>query len=525
MAYEQRFHVRLQAQFQEAGARILHLEATLAQKDDHLAQKDRQVANLNGQIQRMMQSTPNNGTQAMTTAMQTQMNQATARYTSAENQLRQMVQKYNTATAQRQQTDQQHQAQIHWLQQVIEHLKKENMALRSSGGVGRKADMETVVQDYQAPEKQFWPPKKQNPQGDKCPSSAKRKAAEQHVADDDEDDEELSATGLKQEPGDDHEPAQSTNSSHENLSHPPSPQVVTQGSIGPNASLAGEPPTQSSPVQHPHRPSFPQQGGSLATRTASNASSANSSSIMTAGPRTTLTKFPQEQFMPPPPMSSRQDSLPIHPEANHRSRANAVDHSADDLIVTKVRQRKASARDDIKSEVQDLAITDPASKAKLHIKDPQARTRQGSRRSTHSEVINLCESPSPDPDPPTKRRRTNGSSYVPPPPPQNRNPTRGDIEDRMRFKAITAHGANNASFNYLDSEDDLADGAQALWEQIDAVYELWEEAKGEDWKYEFEVKLKNQNSKQCVSSKLKIEGRESGKSKWRVGGECLYACS
>lgn len=191
MAYEQRFRVRLQAQFQEAGARILHLEATLAQKDDHLAQKDRQIANLNGQIQRMMQSTPNNGTQAMTTAMQTQMNQATARYTSAENQLRQMVQKYNTATAQRQQTDQQHQAQIHQLQQIIEHLEKENMALRGSAGAAKKADLETAVQDYQAPEKQFWPHKKQNPQGDKCPSSAKRKATEQLVADDDEDDEEL----------------------------------------------------------------------------------------------------------------------------------------------------------------------------------------------------------------------------------------------------------------------------------------------------------------------------------------------
>lgn len=83
----------------------------------------------------------------------------------------------------------------------------------------------------------------------------------------------------------------------------------------------------------------------------------------------------------------------------------------------------------------------------------------------------------------------------------------------------------NASDEYLDSCEDLADVVQALWEQVKSVFDLWEEAKGEDWKYEFEVKLKDQDAKQCVSSKLKIEGRESGRSKWRSGCECRYACS
>lgn len=271
-----------------------------------------------------------------------------------------------------------------------------------------------------------------------------------------------------------------------------------------------------------HRPSLTQRREWFADRAESTDSGP---SVVAAIPPSNGTSHTQERGAPapspPPKRTSQYSSL----SDNRRSRPNAVDLSAMETTAKPIKRPRGSYQEQIKNELQDLEITDPVSKASLQIKDQQARTRQGSKRSSKPEIVNLCDTPSPDP--PTKRRRTDNENVYLSSSPQSHNSTRGgDIRDKMRFKAMQSYGDGpNASEEYLDSDEDLADVVQDLWEQIESLFNLWEEAKGEDWKYEFEVKLKDQDAKPCVSSRLKIEGRESGRSKWRSGCEGRYACS
>lgn len=176
MAHEQRFRDRLQQQLQQAGARILHLEALHAQKDD-------QLANASAQIQRL-QAKPasSSGSQAVTAAVQSQINQATTRAMSAENHLRESVTRFNRVHAS--------------LQQQISRLKKENEALTGSNGgtewASLKTEMGRIRKAYAMLEKQFEAEKRKNAKGASFSATAKGKgkAAAAYEADEDEDDEE-----------------------------------------------------------------------------------------------------------------------------------------------------------------------------------------------------------------------------------------------------------------------------------------------------------------------------------------------
>lgn len=221
----------------------------------------------------------------------------------------------------------------------------------------------------------------------------------------------------------------------------------------------------------------------------------------------------QSQHVPTPPQSLRQGSISSVATVSQRPRANAVVSSL--LYKPKPKpgkRRRQSQQEQVKKELQDLEIKDPKSRASLETRKP-----------SEIEVVDLCGgTPTP---PPNKRPRADNENLAVPSPAHSHNSTRGsDIEDTFVFKAILARHSD-ASIEFLHSQEDLADAAEALWERIRELHDTWEEAKGEDWAYEFEVKLRNQDSKHCVSSKLRIQGRELGRSMWRPGCECLYACS
>lgn len=551
MAAAQRFQERLQAQFRQAGARILQLEGLNAQKDDLLAQKDAHLASMNAQIQRLMAnaSTTNNGNQNMTLAVQAQINQANSRAMNAENSHKSSVTRFNIVHAQLQKKIQQ-------LQQQNQQLRKENAILKKQGGGADKAEIERMSKAYKSLERQFEAEKRHGAKGTSCPPASKGKAAMTYGADDDEDDEEpryvfdsfhcvnliltiFSASWMKQEPVD--KPEAPPTVPEQPQPPPPAmmapPKPVSWSSFVPPGSSRNSLAGQQSPQPPPHlQPSIP-----IRPRTASVSSSTRTPLTIPASPHVLsnemrpafqmptsalslkqertgswINSYPypredprQSPHMPTPAQSIRQGSTASETIFSQHPRANAVDLTSDQPEPRSGKRRRQSEQDKVKGELKGLEINDAKSRASLDMKNPKSRTRFGSKNSTQKEVI---EVDTPSPPPPSKRPRNdiyNPSTPIPSPTDSPTSSTHsGDLEDRFPFKAVISHNNDDqGSITFLDSQKDLADEAAVLWERIYAVHELWEEAKGEYWTHEFKHKMKDVDCKQCVSSKLRIEGR------------------
>lgn len=192
MSHGQQYQARLQANVQAANARNIQLEATIAQKSDQLAHREAHIANLNAQIQRLMaSSSTGNGKQAMTTAMQTQINQATTRAMTAENSLKQHTRWLNTEYAKWKQQDSRQKMEIQQLQRQMQALHQQNMVLKSSAGITNQADMDSIMRHFKGSDMHLEAHTKPISQGPSFPATAKRKARVEYATkDDDEDDEE-----------------------------------------------------------------------------------------------------------------------------------------------------------------------------------------------------------------------------------------------------------------------------------------------------------------------------------------------
>lgn len=192
MSHEQQYQARLQANVQASSARIIQLEATVAQKSDQVAHREHHITNLDAEIQRLMaSSSTGNGKQALTTAMQTQINQATTRAMTAENSLKQNLQKLNSEYQRWVQHDRKQKMEIQHLRRRLQTVQRENMVLRDSCGVTNQGDMDSMTKNYIVSETQAEVRRKQVSQGRNFPATAKRKLMTENVAhDDDEDDEE-----------------------------------------------------------------------------------------------------------------------------------------------------------------------------------------------------------------------------------------------------------------------------------------------------------------------------------------------
>ncbi|USW50076.1 hypothetical protein Slin15195_G033950 [Septoria linicola] len=95
-----------------------------------------------------------------------------------------------------------------------------------------------------------------------------------------------------------------------------------------------------------------------------------------------------------------------------------------------------------------------------------------------------------------------------------------DLQERFEFQAVTQHYPSG-DIDAFHSQEDLSDECEELWARIKKQVDEWEEAKGEDWTFEFEKPGYKMVNPPCVTTKLKGKG---GKMQWRAGHEGKYAC-
>jgi hypothetical protein len=89
----------------------------------------------------------------------------------------------------------------------------------------------------------------------------------------------------------------------------------------------------------------------------------------------------------------------------------------------------------------------------------------------------------------------------------------------FEFLAVTKH-CRSGVIERFHSVEDLSDECDELWDHIRRLVDKWEEAKGGDWKYEFEKTGYKPAVRPCVTTKLTTKGRMA----WRPGGEGKFAC-
>lgn len=87
-------------------------------------------------------------------------------------------------------------------------------------------------------------------------------------------------------------------------------------------------------------------------------------------------------------------------------------------------------------------------------------------------------------------------------------------------EAVTEH-YHSGDIDTFHSRDDLSGECAELWARIKKQVDEWEEAKGEDWRFEFEKPGYRMVNPPCVTTKLKGKG---GKMQWRAGCEGKFAC-
>ncbi|CZT19085.1 uncharacterized protein RCC_04931 [Ramularia collo-cygni] len=180
--------------------------------------------------------------------------------------------------------------------------------------------------------------------------------------------------------------------------------------------------------------------------------------------------------------ASDAPSLPYHPLRKHMTEPRHSETSRQPRLRTKQRKRKRFDLEDEDGDYDDLEIDMDDSGGRLARK--QSKTLVRDREIEH--VKQTCD-----------------------------------------FKAILMYDEDGDKM-YLDSKKDLSDVCPELWERIQNQHEAWEQACGEEWRYDLESKytvsaLAKYGAKPpCVTTKLlKIS---NGKVIWREGCEGKYAC-
>ncbi|PIB00060.1 hypothetical protein CB0940_03173 [Cercospora beticola] len=95
-----------------------------------------------------------------------------------------------------------------------------------------------------------------------------------------------------------------------------------------------------------------------------------------------------------------------------------------------------------------------------------------------------------------------------------------DLQERFEFQAVTQHYPTG-DIDAFHSKEDLSDECEELWARIKKQVDEWEEAKGEDWSFEFQKPGYKLVNPPCITTKLKGKG---GKSQWRPGCEGKFTC-
>ena len=96
-----------------------------------------------------------------------------------------------------------------------------------------------------------------------------------------------------------------------------------------------------------------------------------------------------------------------------------------------------------------------------------------------------------------------------------------DLQQRFEFQAVTQH-YDSGDIDAFHSKEDLSDECEELWARIKKQVDQWEEAKGEEWTFEFEKPGYRMVNPPCVTTKLM--GHSGGKMQWRAGCEGKFAC-
>ncbi|KXT13747.1 hypothetical protein AC579_10083 [Pseudocercospora musae] len=94
------------------------------------------------------------------------------------------------------------------------------------------------------------------------------------------------------------------------------------------------------------------------------------------------------------------------------------------------------------------------------------------------------------------------------------------VKDKFEFQAVTSHLADG-DIEAFDSQEQLKDECDELWERIQRCYDAWEEAKGEAWEFEFEKAQYKPTLPPCVTTKLTSK---TGRMSWYPGCEGKFAC-
>ncbi|KXT04833.1 hypothetical protein AC578_9742 [Pseudocercospora eumusae] len=94
------------------------------------------------------------------------------------------------------------------------------------------------------------------------------------------------------------------------------------------------------------------------------------------------------------------------------------------------------------------------------------------------------------------------------------------VKDKFEFQAVTCHLADG-DIEAFDSQEQLKDECDELWERIQRCYDAWEEAKGEAWEFEFEKAQYRPTLPPCVTTKLTSK---TGRMSWYPGCEGKFAC-
>ncbi|CAK3975624.1 Hypothetical predicted protein [Lecanosticta acicola] len=223
-------------------------------------------------------------------------------------------------------------------------------------------------------------------------------------------------------------------------------------------------------------------------------------------PRTSISYGSSSMLSPPPPPQlsrprtrSSQSSVPI-------SRRNLT---SSNMAVTLAHRPKVDSN------------TTRESSAILPTSNKRRRSTYG-EDNLQENLEGVADSDRDDPAPSRKRTRgSRGSIWLTDSGP--RDDDHEDLKRRLSFLGITSYDDQGRPGGFNARE--LDDCMPMLWERIRMIVNLWEE-KTEAWKETIEDRVKMSKSKTpiCVSSKLKIEGREHGNSKWREGCEGKYAC-
>ncbi|EME86532.1 uncharacterized protein MYCFIDRAFT_194566 [Pseudocercospora fijiensis CIRAD86] len=94
------------------------------------------------------------------------------------------------------------------------------------------------------------------------------------------------------------------------------------------------------------------------------------------------------------------------------------------------------------------------------------------------------------------------------------------VKDKFEFQAVTSH-LPEGDIEAFDSQEQLKDECDDLWERIQRCYDAWEEAKGEAWEFEFEKAQYRPTLPPCVTTKLTSK---TGRMSWYPGCEGKFAC-